>query len=792
VTACSQPGCGGTIEPEGYCSLCGLAPAPAAVPVAGEQGSGSGAAGSGSVSVPVPRSGGTSTGSGPGGRQSARGRLGAGLIEIPPVPARDPSSAVLTDPRVPEDKRTCSACERPVGRARGGRPGREEGFCARCGHPFSYSPKLRRGELVGGQYEVLGCLAHGGLGWIYLAKDRNVSNKWVVLKGLLDSGDPDAQQAAVAERRFLAEVEHPNIVRIINFVPHRDLSGTTTGYIVMEYVGGQSLKQILKVRREARESLPLTHALAHAIEVLPALGYLHSRGLLFCDFKPDNVIQVEEQVKLIDLGGVRRTDDDDSAIWGTRGYEAPEIAKVGPSVASDLYTVGRALAVLTFDFTGYAGKFQHSLPGRDAVPLFAEHDSFYRLLRRATDPDPVRRFASAHEMSEQATGVLREVLAVADGRPRPALSTLFSPERQAIGAAAVIADGTGLRDAAPDAADIVAGLPVPAPDGGDAAAGYLATLSALGPARQAAELAAVTSGAPGTPAGLGDSVEVRLALARARIAVGDLDGAEQVLAELIAQDRADWRVTWYQGLRGMAAGRPADALAQFDAVYDALPGELAPKLAVALAAEATARAASGNTAATAAGPPELDRAARLFSVVWTVDHSYVSAALGLARVRLATGDLVGAVEVLAEVPETSSHYLTAQIAAVRARISDPARLAEADLQEAGRRLERLQLDTRRQESLAIEILAVALGWVTSGSARAGAGSGPPGGGAPGSGAPGSGTAGAERLLDCDLNERALRFGLEKSYRALARLASRDERRIELVDLANDVRPRTRF
>lgn len=143
-------------------------------------------------------------------------------------------------------------------------------------------------------------------------------------------------------------------------------------------------------------------------------------------------------------------------------------------------------------------------------------------------------------------------------------------------------------------------------------------------------------------------------------------------------------------------------------------------------------------------------------------------------------------------PQTSSHYVTAQIAAVRARISDPARLAEADLQEAGRRLERVRLDTQRQESLAIEILAVALGWVTSGPAMAGAGSGPPGGGGPPGGAPGRGTAGAERLLDCDLNERALRFGLEKSYRALARLASRDERRTELVDLANDVRPRTRF
>ena len=74
------------------------------------------------------------------------------------------------------------------------------------------------GDLVAGQYEVLGCLAHGGLGWIYLAKDHNVSDRWVVLKGLLNTGDADAMAAAVAERQFLAQVEHPNIVRIYNFV----------------------------------------------------------------------------------------------------------------------------------------------------------------------------------------------------------------------------------------------------------------------------------------------------------------------------------------------------------------------------------------------------------------------------------------------------------------------------------------------------------------------------------------------------------------------------------------------
>src|SRR5262249_5586128 len=157
-------------------------------------------------------------------------------------------------------------------------------------------------------------------------------------------------------------------------------------------------------------------------------GYLHSRGLVYCDFKPDNVIQTEEQLKLIDMGGVRRLDDDEGAIYGTVGYQAPEIADEGPSVSSDLYTVGRALAALTFEFAGYQTRFAHRLPDPSAVPLLAQQESFRRLLLRATDRDPQRRFESAGEMAEQLTGVLREVLAVADGQPRPVFSGYFSPE----------------------------------------------------------------------------------------------------------------------------------------------------------------------------------------------------------------------------------------------------------------------------------------------------------------------------------------------------------------------------
>jgi len=780
MARCTQPGCDGMIE-DGYCNTCGLAAPAASSGPSGPSGS-AGSAASGWASAAPSGSSGTSGSARPrargrGSSRSARGRLGAGLVDIPPVPYRDPASAVLADPEVLEAKRYCSNCDQPVGRGRDGRPGLPEGFCRNCGTRFSFTPKLEPGELVAGQYEVLGCLAHGGLGWIYLAKDHNVSDRWVVLKGLLNTGDADAMAAAVAERQFLAEVEHPNIVRIYNFVQHADRrTAEIAGYIVMEYVGGKSLKQILVDARQAGGSVPVAHALAYAIEVLPALGYLHDRGLVYCDFKPDNVIQTEEQLKLIDMGGVRRVDGDE-AIYGTVGYQAPEIEADGPSPSSDLYTVGRALAVLTFEFRGFQGTYKDTLP--DGVPLLGEQESFARLLRRATHRDPDRRFGSAGEMAEQLTGVLREVLAVADGVPRPAFSSLFSPEVQAIGTTADLAAAAPTAPAAPltapaapppaaptppasrldapPAAEIVAGLPLPQVERSDPAAGYLATFAGLNPAQRIVALTLAVAGDPTIPREVTESAETRLALARARIDVGDYQAAAAVLADLAADDPSDWRVAWYNGLRDLAAGEPGGAQTApgaFSAVFDELPGELAPKLALAFAAEI-------------AGDPTT--AKRYYRLVWTVDRSYISAAFGLARTSLATGDRSGAIAALAAVPASSSHYAAAQIEAVRILVSGDghAHVNGDDLRQAGGQLGRLAVDEVRRQQLTVEILRAALDWCTSGQ---------PTGGAP--------------ILGCEPSPRAMRFGLERSYRALARLTPDQARRVELIDMANAIRPRT--
>ena len=220
-------------------------------------------------------------------------------------------------------------------------------------------------------------------------------------------------------------------------------------------------------------------------------------------------------------------------------------------------------------------------------------------------------------------------------------------------------------------------------------------------------------------------------------------------------------MVWHRGLAALCTGDHETAALSFDAVYDAFPGEPAPKLALGVCAEVLG---------------QLDNSAEYYRLVWTTDQSYVSAAFGLARVLLKSGDRTGAVRALESVPESSIHFTAARVAAIRARLRDraPQEPLLPDLYAAARQVEDLQrqgLDSDRRERLATEVFGSALDWVLAG--RTGAAGGPE--------AP---------VLGARLDERGLRFGLEHSYRVLARLAQQGSTRIELVERANRFRPRT--
>ncbi len=736
---CAEPGCEGTVV-DGYCDVCGTAPPPPGSTLAPPPTAISKVT---AASRPTARSAGTAR-TGSSRSSSARGHLGAGVVKMPRIPKGDPAAAILTDPKVPEGSRFCgnTDCGKPVGRGGDGSPGRVEGFCTQCGTRYSFVPKLSRGDLVGGQYEVQGAIAHGGLGWIYLALDRNVRNRWVVLKGLINSTDADAMAAAAAEVNTLSGVEHPNIVKIYNFVEHLDPgAAASVGYIVMEYVGGTSLKQI---RKAFNGPLPPDQAVAYLVEISPAIAYLHAQGLAYCDFKPDNVMQTEEHLKLIDLGAVIAMDDEDSPIFGTAGYQAPEIAQTGPTVASDVYTVGRTLAVLVMDVPQEHGRFVDRLPGPDTVPVLAKHESLYRAILRATDPDPARRFSSMEEMADQLTGVLHEIASADTDVAQPRLSTYFSPQREAYGAG---------RDVQVKPSRVIAALPVPVVDPNDPGAAVLATTSGTPPAQLEHALDLARGGAN---QGKGASVEIPLRLVRASLELGAAEDARKRLAELDSVMAGDWRLLWYGGQCALLESEFDRAAADFDSVLATLPGELAPKLAIAATAELR---------------DARDEAMRNYEMVWRTDRSYVSAAFGLARQRERAGDRTGAVTALDQIPAASAHYTDAGATAIEilleGRTSDT--LDEQTLLNADARAGALTLEsTAKRATLRLRVLGVALGWLQAGHQTK-----------------------APRILGADFDEPGVRAGMERCYRELAHETTVMWERIELVEKANAIRPRTR-
>jgi serine/threonine-protein kinase PknG len=727
--------CPGTVE-EGYCNVCGkIARQPLAMP-APSFGSDSAAAGSGPAWWPT-GNGSTRNGS---TRTASFGRIGAGLLSMPAMPRLDPAAAVMAEPQVAESQRFCASCGAEVGRGREGRPGRPRGFCSKCRSSYSFLPALEPDELVAGQYRVCGCLAYGGLGWVYLAQDEQVSRRWVVLKGLLHSGDPEAMATALAERQFLARVEHPNVVRIYNFVEHAG-----AGYIVMEYVGGHTLKELLEERHRLHGrqagALSVEHALAYILGILPAFAHLHRLGLLYNDFKPDNLMLCGDEVKLIDLGAVTHEGDAGAALYGTEGYRAPEVSSRGPSISSDLYTVGRTLAALLLEL---GSQHRESLPSPQEEPLLERQESLHRFLLKATAREPERRFQSAEEMAEQLLGVLREVVATAERSPRPAISNLFGGDLQALangaGTGAGVAESTNWRQ-----------LPAPKVDPSDPAAGFLVNVAALNePAQQLVLLAeAISQGL------VPDSVETELGLARALIWAERLEEAGRHLEEVRWRAPGDWRATWYRGICLLAEEKPGEAQERFQEISSELPGELAPKLAEALAAELA---------------DNRERAARLYDVVSSTDPGFTSACFGLARVQAGLGRRAAAVEALRRIPETSSLHHAAQIALARTlvRSINGAQPGVTELVQASATLTRLDLNPQQRAPLAVELLQAALSLLDSRAVRPNR---------------------EIEVLGRPLEKKALSLGLEEAYRQLARFAAGDEK-IRLVDRANQARPLT--
>lgn len=733
---CSDTNCPGLYE-DGYCNTCGNAvssvPSSSAAPNGNSHRSRSSGRRDSAKTSGTQLTGVSSTNTGRVSRgtrvTAAHRQLGLGLIAVPEVPKSDPLKSLMAEAKVPAPKRVCA------GYLKSGDPcgnvldKREKGFCPKCQTKYNFIPGLEKGELVAGQYEVLGCIAFGGMGWIYLAKDVTLQ-RYVVLKGLVNQDDKALAEAAVAERQFLAEVKHANIVGVYTCVQHANSRGSAA-YTVMEYVGGRTLKSL----RKERGPLPVAEVLAYMHCVLGAFSYMHRNGLIYNDFKPDNVMLEVDDIKVIDLGGVTRFSATDGDIYSTVGYAAPELATKGPSPASDIYTLARTMAVLCTEFRGFQTSHEHQLRTPDEEPVYAKYDSFYRFLLKATHANPNMRFQNCEEMDEQLLGVMRDAVAIDSGNPCPGTSNRFS------------ADTMVERDASKQGSVDIYSLPRLRMDTQDPAAVII--LNGMGGSDLKRQEGVIRRTLEQYP----DSQEARLALAKNLIEQGQFGDAEAALKEVEAQDGFDWRVIWYRGMSFLAQGQYDNAQSAFETCFDEVPGELAPRLAIAVASDLKKDAVD---------------AIHFYQAVSRVDNGYTTAVFAQARLLAAAGKVDEAVAALSLVPQTSSLYFDAQKTLARVLIENNGQPSGADqLNRAAQTIEALVLTGAEKVVMAKELFTAALAFIVSGKSGL-------------------------KLLDEEVKEKDVRTRLEAAYRDLARLAHDEAERIRLVDLANQVRPRTTF
>ena len=279
-----------------------------------------------------------------------------------------------------------------------------EGLCVRClaklnltadsvltgaEAPRSEPPSLEEIAPHFPQLEVLACLGRGGMGVVYKARQKSL-DRLVALKILAPEREKDPQFAErfAREAQALAKLSHPHIVTVYDF-------GQADGlfYLLMEYVDGVNLRQLLRTRR-----LEPKEALAIVPPICDALQYAHDHAVVHRDIKPENLLLDKAgQVKIADFGiakmlGGDSTPDEEQGV-GTPHYMAPE-QHATPQAAdhrADIYSLG---VVLYEMLTGELPAGQFELPSRK-VRIDVRLDE---IVLRALNREPELRFQNAGQM----------------------------------------------------------------------------------------------------------------------------------------------------------------------------------------------------------------------------------------------------------------------------------------------------------------------------------------------------------------------------------------------------------
>ena len=270
------------------------------------------------------------------------------------------------------------------------------------------------GKVLDNRYELVEFIGKGGMALVYRAIDQRTGHN-VAVKILRPEYNQDAEFCSRFEREAMAasKMSHHNIVNLLDVGQDDNMR-----YLVMEYVRGQTLKEVIKQKGSLKPAV----AAQISIRILSALQHAHKNGIIHRDIKPQNIlVDSDGLIKVGDFGIARvvgsNTISTDDIVMGSVHYFSPEQAK-GESVtaASDLYSAGVVLyEMLTgkppFDGdTPVAIAMQHI--GSKAQPIRQINPSvppaMERVVEKAMEKRPERRYQSALEMAQDLQRALQE------------------------------------------------------------------------------------------------------------------------------------------------------------------------------------------------------------------------------------------------------------------------------------------------------------------------------------------------------------------------------------------------
>jgi serine/threonine-protein kinase len=288
----------------------------------------------------------------------------------------------------------------------------EAGATSRAGDekPHKGKPKaLTTGKVLNHRYEIVRRIGGGGMGAVYLAKDRNLGDAPRAVKEMIESHIDETQhEKAIAdfkrESLLLTELEHPSIPTVYDYFYDEN---SERFYLVMKFIPGSDLASRLRATPQGRIDEPTITE--WGMQVADVLHYLHTRPqpIIYRDLKPANLMidSNNNRIMLIDFGIARWVNKKEKGVTavGTMGYAPPELFSGRADPRVDIYSLGATMfhlltgadpqdnPLLIFDFT------KNPRPRQINPALSSEME---RILMRSVEYKPEHRFQSGAEMRE--------------------------------------------------------------------------------------------------------------------------------------------------------------------------------------------------------------------------------------------------------------------------------------------------------------------------------------------------------------------------------------------------------